>query len=113
MSTRTFAIGLVCLVAIAACQTLPLGGGLAPAESSAAQVMGVGFTILKNEPFTLLSGQPAWLLAYEARQSPYMTVQISLVRRGVFHSLTANGSTLTDTYDYDYLLGVCRTLCAE
>lgn len=192
MSTRTFAFGLVWLIALAGCQALPLGdgspGAAVPTEDAFIpsvvcfrtwndEQVGVGFNppremtgpvlkddwpgpieshpfrvdwywpgdelpsitlvsvtaihtleeqaalsaslapflVFKNEAITLNSGQPGWVIATKSPGVPYdiMSVTVLLVWQDNYHSLRMYGNSRDGTYDYDYLLGVCRTLCAK
>lgn len=76
--------------------------------------------ILHNEPITLNGGQPGWVIASMWRNMPsLMFVKVQLVWDKVgedwpiWYSLSLTGHESEGTNDYEYLLGVGRTLCAE
>lgn len=76
-------------------------------------------TLFQNHSITLDSGQPAWVLA--TTYPPYprtgpdtrMSVQVILLWNGRKTTLHLFGDIDDGTYDYDRLLGIGRTLCAE
>lgn len=71
--------------------------------------------VLRNEPLLTNSGQKAWLIVRTLKDYPneITFVNVFLVRNGAFYSLNMTGRIEDGTNDVDYLLGVCRTLCAE
>lgn len=71
--------------------------------------------LVRNEEIVLKSGQRGWLLAGRSIRLPdgVFRVCVSLVRNGRIHRVAAIGSGLHGTNDFDFLIGVARTLCAE
>ncbi len=81
------------------------------------------YTLIRDEPFILDSGQDGWLLVATSAVNDGLIVQcLTLGTRMLTHgdyggcvSLkgTGYGSDTEGEEILDYLLGVCRTLCAE
>lgn len=85
-------------------------------EVVARQVQGrTDFQIFKSEPITLNSGQQGWIIAGTHVDFPdtLMSIQVILVGNGRIRLLLVYGEEQKGTYDYDYLLSIGRTLCAE
>ncbi len=71
--------------------------------------------VFRNEPLLLNSGRPGWVIATKPLDRPddLMRVSVILVWNGHYHNVRLFGSIYDGTYDYDHLLGIGRTLCAE
>jgi len=74
-----------------------------------AQQLGSFYQVVKNEPLTLNSGRPAWVIVKKLWDRPDITmVEVMLVWNGVYYSLTTSSA-----YNYDEIIAIGRTMCAE
>lgn len=67
--------------------------------------------VFRNERVTVLSGLDGWLVA--SKTDSVMWVSVCVVRNGGEHWIHATGAAFEGTYDFDYLLGVSRSLCVQ
>lgn len=84
-------------------------------EAAAHSAQAGTWLVFVNEPVRLNSGRPGWVIADKSAKYPdgLMSVEVILIWNGSIHTLVLFGDSWEGTYDYDYLLGIGRTLCAE
>ncbi len=71
--------------------------------------------VVTNGPIRLNSGQPGWVIGRKSGEHPndLMRVKTILVWDDMCYIIDVWGSTMDGTYNYEYLLGIGRTLCVE
>ncbi len=84
-------------------------------EAAAHRAQTNSWQVIKNEPITLSSGRSGRVIVAKSWEFPndLMSATVILVWNGFYYGVTFYGATYDGTYDYEYLLGTARTLCAE
>ncbi len=85
-------------------------------ESEAAIQIALSSDILvASAPITLDSGQPGWVIRFVDSDLPedIFTMKAIVIGEQFTHTYTVIGNSLIGTNDFDYLLDIARTLCAD
>ena len=84
-------------------------------DDAAFQAIFEDWIITVNEPFTLLNGEPAWVISAVAPGTSLglMLVKVITIPGSDTHTVTMFGSRPTGDLNFDYLLSVCETICSN